>query len=679
MKKKEISPYNNKENPNNKTIQIIKINWIEISSFTVILIIIFLTSFFNYLLFHSLAEIFSIIIAGGIFLIGWNSRKYIDESYFLILGVSALFVGIFDIIHTLAYEGLNIFPEHGGNLSTQLWIAGRYIQAFSFLIATILRAKRVSQNVLLFSYSIITLILLLLIFINLFPICFVDGVGLTPFKIVSEYIIIIIFVITFLITYYVKYEFDKQISNLIFLTLIFLIFSEFVFTLYHNVYGPFNEIGHILKILAFYILYKVIVLIGFKNPLDIMFKELKQSKEKMRESVVRYFNLFENLPISVWEYDFSAIKQYVDLLQSKGINNLLEYFTKNKKDLLKCISLIKVIDFNKATFNIYKANEKDDLFYGLTKTYTEEALNAFKNELYAFSIGKRSIDFETTAKTLTNDEINILKRVSIVPGYEDSWSKVIVNTIDITSRVSAEKRLEEFISSVSHELRTPITVLKQSLYNLNKYKENLNDALKSDLFNAVDRNINLLNELINDILIISRIDEKLLTLELDEISVYKILLNLIELMKPKIEAKNISIKIKCDMNLKLIADPKRFNQIFRIFIDNSIKYSKKDSSIEILAFNHYQGKYNPKEDEGILFQIIDQGVGIKQKDIPHLFERFFRSKDVVEIPGTGLGLSIAKELIKLHGGNIYVDSEYGKSTIISVFFPQIELLKITKL
>ena len=128
----------------------IKFSWSEISFFTFILAVIFITRFFNYLLFHSLAEIFSIIIAGGIFLIGWNSRKYTEDSYFLILGVSALFVAIFDIIHTLAYEGLNIFPEHGANLSTQLWVAGRYIQAFSFLIATVMRNKRVPQNILLY-------------------------------------------------------------------------------------------------------------------------------------------------------------------------------------------------------------------------------------------------------------------------------------------------------------------------------------------------------------------------------------------------------------------------------------------------------------------------------------------------------------------------------------------------
>ena len=107
--------------------------------------------------------------------------------------------------------------------------------------------------------------------------------------------------------------------------------------------------------------------------------------------------------------------------------------------------------------------------------------------------------------------------------------------------------------------------------------------------------------------------------------------------------------------------------LYRLVTD--FKYSKNNTSIEIHALNHYFGKFNPKQMEGILFQIVDKGIGIKQEDIPHLFERFFRCNDVADIPGTGLGLTIAKELISLHGGTVSIDSEFGKGTTVSVFFP----------
>jgi hypothetical protein len=77
----------------------------------------------NYLLFHSLAEIFSIVVACSIFMIVWNSRRFIENSYFILIGIAYLFVGFMDLLHTLAYTGMGVFAESDTNLPTQLWIA----------------------------------------------------------------------------------------------------------------------------------------------------------------------------------------------------------------------------------------------------------------------------------------------------------------------------------------------------------------------------------------------------------------------------------------------------------------------------------------------------------------------------------------------------------------------------
>src|SRR5690349_11425785 len=88
-----------------------------------------LTSRYNYLLFHSVAELFSIVIAGGIFIIAWNSRPFLRNSYLMLLGVASLFIGGFDVLHTLAYRGMGVFPSYGTNEPTQLWIAARFLQS----------------------------------------------------------------------------------------------------------------------------------------------------------------------------------------------------------------------------------------------------------------------------------------------------------------------------------------------------------------------------------------------------------------------------------------------------------------------------------------------------------------------------------------------------------------------
>ena len=171
---------------------------------------------------------------------------------------------------------------------------------------------------------------------------------------------------------------------------------------------------------------------------------------------------------------------------------------------------------------------------------------------------------------------------------------------------------------------------------------------------------------------ISRIDERKVKLKWEEYNPLTIIGNILTLMEPIGNAKNITFSVEIDKNIKLYGDSTKIDQIFRIFIDNAMKYSKESNKIDIRAINYYKGKYNIDEKDGVLFQIKDYGVGILEEDLPSIFERFFRSEQVSDIPGTGLGLSIAKELLKLHGGEVWAQSDYGKGSTFSIFLPIIE-------
>ncbi|MFX0042201.1 MAG: sensor histidine kinase, partial [Candidatus Hodarchaeota archaeon] len=151
----------------------------------------------------------------------------------------------------------------------------------------------------------------------------------------------------------------------------------------------------------------------------------------------------------------------------------------------------------------------------------------------------------------------------------------------------------------------------------------------------------------------------------------RIINNILTLMEPIGKEKNLYFKIDINENLVLKGDPKRIDQIFRIFIDNAIKYSKENSVIDIKAFDNYQGKYNIDGNNGVLFQFKDSGIGISEDDLPHIFERFYRSKNVSETPGSGLGLSIAEELIHLHKGKVFVESKLNEGTTFYIFLPWI--------
>ena len=244
---------------------------------------LYLTSLYNYLLFHSLAEIFSIVIAFSIFILAWNCRNIIENDYLVFLGIAYLFVGFIDIIHTLAYPGMGVIMGYGTDLPTQLWIAARSLQSISLLIACFFLGKRKMKiNLVLPGYIITVSLLFLSIFYwKIFPSCFVEGSGLTPFKKISEYIISLIFAASLFFLLKRKEKFERRVLQWVVISILLTIVSELAFTFYISVYDLSNLIGHIFKIISFYFIYQAIVVTGLTKPHELLFRNLQENEEKL--------------------------------------------------------------------------------------------------------------------------------------------------------------------------------------------------------------------------------------------------------------------------------------------------------------------------------------------------------------------------------------------------------------
>ena len=295
----------------------------------------------------------------------------------------------------------------------------------------------------------------------------------------------------------------------------------------------------------------------------------------------------------------------------------------------------------------------------------------FKTKNFKETQWKLSTHTKINTKELTI-EVNYLKNKPFLEEEEDLTKDIINRLKIIIEKKQAEENLQQFISIVSHELRTPITVLVQSTDVLNKYKDKLSKEKKKEINEMISRNISLLYDLVDDLLVTSRLDEKKVKLTWREYQPLNLIMDIIELMEPRRAAKQITIEVYVDKEIQLWGDTRRISQIFRILIDNAIKYSHENSKIVINTIDHYKGKYNSYGIDGILFQFRDSGIGIRQDDLPNLFQRFFRAKNVEKISGTGLGLNIAKDLVKLHDGEIFVESKYEKGSTFSVFLPYLK-------
>ncbi len=258
-------------------------NYMTLFLALIVLLGLYLTSLHSFLLFHSIVEVFGILIAFCIFLIVWNSQRFLDNTYLLFIGIAYLFVAAIHLLHAFSYKGMGVFRGYDANLPTQLWIAGRYVLSLSLFVAPLFLGTKPKVNLILAGYTAVTALLLGSIFYwGIFPVCFVEGVGLTPFKKVSEYMICLILLASLIWLIQKREEFDPNILRLLFLSILLTIASELAFTFYIDVYGFSNLVGHFFMVASSYLVYKAIVETGLRRPYDLLFRNLKRSEEELR-------------------------------------------------------------------------------------------------------------------------------------------------------------------------------------------------------------------------------------------------------------------------------------------------------------------------------------------------------------------------------------------------------------
>jgi signal transduction histidine kinase len=257
---------------------------LRIAATAAVALVLYLSSRYSYLLFHSLIEIVTISVAFTLFILTWNTRAYAENSYLKLLGIGYGFIALIDLLHTLTYKGMNIFPGYGANLPTQLWIAARYLQAATLMAAPFLMKRRIDERALLGAYFAAIVALVAIVYSGRFPECFVEGTGLTAFKIDSEYLISAVLLASLFLFYRRRRHFNDRVFLLVAGSIVCTAVSEICFTAYVSVYGFANLLGHFAKLAAFYLLYRAVLVTGLKEPFDLIFRDLKQAEEALRRS-----------------------------------------------------------------------------------------------------------------------------------------------------------------------------------------------------------------------------------------------------------------------------------------------------------------------------------------------------------------------------------------------------------
>jgi PAS domain S-box-containing protein len=393
------------------------------------------SSRYSYLLFHNFVELAGALVVFLIFFLAWNTRHVLDNRYLLFIGIASLCPGVLVLAHTLAYEGMKVFPGYDADLAMQLWVAFRYVYSISFLLAPLFLNRNLHAGMILTAYGAATAVLVSAIFLGQFPVCYIEGVGFTRFKIISEYAVSLILLASLGLLYRIRDAFDRGVFLMLSGSILSSLFSALSYTQYARVIDVANIAGHFFELLSSYLLFKAVVVTGVVDPASLLFRNLKLSEERIRESEERYRSLVELSPDAIGVH---CEGQYVYInpagLALYGAVEAAELTGKNVLDLVH-------------------PEHRDAVAERIRTTYEEKERTPFR-DAKILRLDGREVDVEAASTP-----ISYLGKPA---------AQVVIRDITVRKRTEealwrANEELETRVRERTRELRTTVDALQQEI------------------------------------------------------------------------------------------------------------------------------------------------------------------------------------------------------------------------
>jgi PAS domain S-box-containing protein len=236
---------------------------------------------------------------------------------------------------------------------------------------------------------------------------------------------------------------------------------------------------------------------------------------------------------------------------------------------------------------------------------------------------------------------------------------------DITAIKEVERMKARFMAGITHELKTPLSVIRLHTNNLRAYQTRLSAEKQGELLIGIQTQVKLLDQLLEDILELSRLDAGEARGERQPVSLVELGDEVVADMLPLAKSRLVTLLwAKPATDMTVLAERNQLKRMIRNLIDNAIKYTSAGGSVQL--------ELAPRDKNTVTIQVTDTGIGISPEHQSRIFDRFYRVDPSHNIPGTGLGLSIVKEIVTAHGGDIQVKSNLGAGTTFIVTLPGVE-------
>jgi PAS domain S-box-containing protein len=547
------------------------------------------------------------------FLIVWHSRDVLDDGYYLILGISFLFTAAITLVHTLTYKGMTIMPGYDANLPTQLWIAARLLFAVSVFAAPFFLKRKISASVVFILYTLITTVLFAAILTGVFPVCYIEGAGLTAFKIYTEYGICLLLAGSLYLHYRARADFDPEVWGSVAGAIITAILAELMFTLYTGVYGFFNMLGHLLLILSMYLFYRGIVVIGIREPHRLMYRTLQQSKEEI---------------VRLNRYNRSLIDSAPAPIVIIGPDGIVADVNPVASQLTGC-----------------PREEMIGKPHAAWITEPEKAEEAFRRVL----AGEEARDTALFIRHRDGNLTPIISNASPLRDAEGNIIGVIRSSLDISQRKQTEDALRfaneklNILSSITrHDILNQLTAL---LGYLELSQELVTDP---EIRIFIEKEETVANNIRRQIEF---------TREYQNLGVGEpVWVNLSDTFTKAADSLGCSARREISpdcMELEVYADA-LFERVFYNLVDNTLRHGERVTKITFSC---------ARDGDAMTLVYEDNGTGVPADQKERIFERGFGKN-------TGLGLFLVRQILSITGMTIRETGEPGHGARFEIFVPR---------
>jgi signal transduction histidine kinase len=615
---------------------------------------------------HTLMEWFSIAIAAMIFGVVWNAHARERSSNIVILACAFLASGLIDIAHTLSYRGMPDFitpadPEKGINF----WLAARLVMALA-LVGVGWRdwkpfvSANAPRHILAAALAVTGVVLWLGLFHqDEWPRTYIEGEGLTPFKVWAEYLIVLLLAIAALLFHLRRAQIPE--GRALLLATLVTILSELCFTLYADVADLTNILGHVYKIVAYYFFYRAVFVYCVREPFQRLHGEVAERRAAERalaESARYQEELLAHLPAAVVVHDPAGTVRYCNGEAQRLLGVDAEAIRGMAIDAAGWRFLDEAgvpIDAARYPASRVLASREPlhDLVGGIVRG--EDAPPVWV-QVSAFP----HFDAEGNVKSVVTTFIDISARreaeLALRQLNEQLEQRVRQRTRDLEI---ANKELEAFSYSVSHDLRAPLRSIDGfSQVLLQRYTDKLDDAGR-DYLGRVRRASQRMGELIDDLLQLSRLTRG--TLRRQETDLSELATMLVQELRKSAPERAVAVAIQPGM--KAHGDPGLLRALLDNLLGNAWKFTRHAEHAAI-AFG------NETCDGELVYFVRDNGAGFDNAYAHKLFRVFQRLHGGDEYEGTGIGLATVSRIVQRHHGRVWATGEPNKGATFYFTLPQ---------